>query len=162
MTLHVRPAGPLDAGPLADLLNEVIAEGGTTAITTPVTRDYIAERMASDPRAIWHLAEDDAGDVLGFQWVDPQPEHGADCAQIATFARVGRTGLGTGSALFEKTRAAALASGYRWINAEIRADNLGGLAYYGSRGFEDYGRIEGYRMANGQVVDKVLKRYDLD
>ena len=48
-----------------------------------------------------------------------------------------------------------------WINAEIRADNAGGLIYYQSRGFEDYGRIEGRRLADGTVVDKVLKRFDL-
>ena len=58
-------------------------------------------------------------------------------------------------------RAAAVAHGYAWIDAEIRADNTGGLAYYQSRGFEDYGRRTGYRLANGQVVDKVLKRLDL-
>ena len=51
--------------------------------------------------------------------------------------------------------------GYVWINAEIRADNTGGLIYYQSRGFEDYGRIKDYRLDDGMVVDKVLKRYDL-
>ena len=86
---------------------------------------------------------------------------GPDVAQIATFAKVGRTGLGVGSALFRATAEACRAAGYAWINAEIRADNASGLTYYQSRGFEDYGRIADYRMANGQRVDKVLKRYDL-
>lgn len=43
----------------------------------------------------------------------------------------------------------------------IRVDNEGGLIYYQSRGFIDYGRIDGYEMSNGQSVDKILKRYDL-
>ena len=159
--IHVRRAGALDAGAMAELLNEVISKGGTTALTDPVTRETMAQRVASDPRAIWHVAEDDTGALLGFQWIEPHAEHGPQVAEIATFARVGRTGLGIGSALFEATKAGARAEGYRWINANIRADNTGGLAYYQSRGFEDYGRIEGYRMGNGQVVDKVLKRYDL-
>ncbi|GGE46539.1 hypothetical protein GCM10011360_37260 [Primorskyibacter flagellatus] len=158
--IHVRRAGPLDAGAMAELLNEVIVQGGTTAITEEVTRDDIAGRIGA-PRAIWHLAEDDGGELLGFQWVEPLTTEPGLVAEIATFARVGRTGLGIGSALFEATRAACVAEGYDWIRANIRADNYGGLAYYQSRGFEDYGRIAGYRMGNGQVVDKVLKRFDL-
>ncbi|WP_338019733.1 GNAT family N-acetyltransferase [Sulfitobacter sp. PR48] len=84
-----------------------------------------------------------------------------EAANIATFVQIGQTGLGIGSALFEATRTAARAMGYLWINANIRADNEGGLIYYQSRGFQDYGVIEGYRMADGQIVDKRLKRYDL-
>ncbi|NVK62856.1 MAG: GNAT family N-acetyltransferase [Rhodobacteraceae bacterium] len=159
--ITVRRAGPLDARPMAELLNEVIAIGGTTAITEPVTRDDLLNWMEADPRSIWHVAEDAAGQIMGFQWVDPHLKLGETVAQIASFARVGKTGMGIGSKLFDATKRAARTAGYAWINAEIRADNEGGLIYYQSRGFEDYGRIEGYVMANGQVVDKVLKRYDL-
>jgi ribosomal protein S18 acetylase RimI-like enzyme len=156
--MHIRRAGDMDARPMAELLNEVIKIGGTTAYVDPVSAAYLIGRMGED-HAIWHLAEDDAGEVLGFQWVSPMPGTDAFVADIATFARAGRTGLGIGSALFTATRDAAQAEGYAWINASIRADNTGGLAYYQSRGFEDYGRIEGFRMGNGQIVDKILKRY---
>lgn len=162
--MHIRRAGDMDARAMADLLNEVIQIGGTTAYTDPVDATYLIGRMSED-HAIWHVAEDDTGELLGFQWVSPMK--GADgqptdefVAEIATFARAGRTGLGIGSALFNATRDASQAEGYAWINANIRADNSGGLAYYQSRGFEDYGRIEGVRMGNGLIVDKVLKRYD--
>ncbi len=162
----VRRAGPLDARPMAELLNAVIAQGGTTALTEPVTTALLQTWMQRDPRAIWHIAEDDSGTLLGFQYIEPHASHGDDphgdrVAQIATFARVGHTGMGIGSALFEATRTAARAAGYTWINAEIRADNSGGLIYYQSRGFEDYGRIEGYLLGDGSRVDKQLKRYDL-
>lgn len=158
--IHVRKAGALHTGPMADLLNEIIAEGGTTAITDPVPKAYFDERMTT-PKSSWIVAEDDSGELLGFQWVTPLESEPGLVAEIATFARIGRTGLGIGSKLFDATKAACIAEGYDWIRANIRADNTGGLAYYQSRGFEDYGRIEGYRMANGQVVDKVLKRYEL-
>ncbi|EAQ03000.1 acetyltransferase, GNAT family protein [Pseudooceanicola batsensis HTCC2597] len=159
--IHVRRAGPLDAGAMADLLNEVIAAGGTTAMTEPVTGKDLRDRMGRSELSVWHLAENDSGTVLGFQWIEPLTGESGRVAEIATFARVGQTGLGIGSALFDATRQAAAAAGYDWIRANIRADNAGGLAYYQSRGFEDYGRIEGYRMGNGQVVDKILKRYEL-
>ncbi len=145
---------------MAELLNEVIAQGGTTAMTRPVTGAELRAWMQTE-RAIWHIAEDTGGALLGFQWVEPHPKHGADVAQIASFARPGRTRLGIGSALFEATRAACRDAGYRWINAEIRADNEGGLIYYQSRGFETYGHIRDYRLDDGTCVDKLLKRYDL-
>lgn len=158
--IHIRRAGALDAGPMAALLNEVITIGGTTAIVDPVDRAYF-ERRFQTPQSVWMIAEDDSGTLLGFQWVTPLEDEPGLVAEIATFARAGRTGLGIGSALFDATCAACVDEGYDWIRANIRADNTGGLAYYQSRGFEDYGRIEGYEMTNGQIVDKVLKRYDL-
>ena len=161
MTITTRRAAPLDARQMAEMLNEIIDAGGTTAITDPVSREDLLSRMEADPRSIWHVAEDAAGALMGFQWIEPHLEHGETVGQIATFSRIGKTGLGIGSKLFEATTRAARTAGYTWINAEIRADNEGGLIYYQSRGFEDYGAIRGYVMANGQVVDKVLKRYDL-
>jgi L-amino acid N-acyltransferase YncA len=158
--IQVRRAGRLDTRGMAELLNEVIAEGGTSALATPVGRDDLADWMTHE-RSAWHVAESTEGHIVGFQWIEPADYLPADAAEIATFARIGHTGLGIGSALFRATEAAARALGYAWINANIRADNAGGLAYYQSRGFEDYGRIEGYRMTNGLVVDKVLKRYDI-
>ncbi|WP_300438246.1 GNAT family N-acetyltransferase [uncultured Mameliella sp.] len=162
MTISVRRAGPLDARPLADLLNEIIAAGGTTALTRPISTEDMRDWMTLCPdRAAWHLAEDDAGEVLGFQWIEPGDDLPDEAAQIATFARRGRTGLGIGSALFRETENAARALGYRWISANIRADNTGGLAYYQSQGFEDYGTKAGVRLDDGLTVDKALKRYDL-
>lgn len=162
MRVSVRAAGSLDCRPMADLLNEIIAEGGTTAITRPVTSEDLRDWMTrAQDRAAWHLAEDEAGTVMGFQWIEPAEYLPDEAAEIATFARQGRSGLGIGSALFRATEQAARALGYGWINANIRADNSGGLAYYQSRGFEDYGRKTGVAIGDGQVVDKVLKRYNL-
>lgn len=160
--INVRKAISLDAGSMATLLNEIIKQGGTTALTTPVTGKDMIERMQSSPdRSAWHVALDDAEKVVGFQWIAPATYLPEDAAEIATFVQIGKTGLGIGSSLFEATKKAAKDLGYGWINANIRADNEGGLIYYQSRGFADYGRIEGYELSDGQLVDKVLKRYDL-
>jgi len=147
---------------MATLLNEVIAAGGTTALTTPVAGRDIITWMQRDPsRSAWHVAEETNGEVVGFQWIEPADYLPDDAAEIATFAKIGKTGLGIGSQLFTATKTAALRLGYSWINANIRADNVGGLAYYQSRGFETYSRKTGVRVAPDQVVDKILKRYDL-
>jgi len=99
--------------------------------------------------------------VVGFQWIEPQGYLPVEAAEIASFVMLGKSGLGIGSALFEATKTVARQLGYRWINANIRADNEGGLIYYQSRGFRDYDLWESYKLESGEVVDKRLKRYDL-
>lgn len=153
----VRLAAPFDAGAMAALLNAIIAEGSTTAITEPATADGLRDYMAQDGM-VWHIAEID-GDVTGFQWIAAHDTPGG--CEIATFVDARRHGLGIGSALFEVTRLAARNAGHTWIRAEIRADNSGGLAYYRSRGFEPYDRKENVELADGRIVDKVLTRYEL-
>ena len=69
--------------------------------------------------------------------------------------------MGIGSKMFDATVKAARILGFEWISANIRADNTGGLTYYQSRNFETYDRKMGVTLADGTVVDKVLKRYDL-
>lgn len=160
--INIRNAGPLDCRPLADLLNQIIQQGGTTAHTQTVTSAAIGEWMSRHPsQSAWHVAESDDGTALGFQFIEPHDQLPDDACDISTFVRVGQTGLGIGTRLFDASRNAARALGYRWINATIRADNSGGLAYYQSRGFETYHRRNNVTLSNGLVVDKVSKRYDL-
>ena len=160
--IHVVPAGRLHTASMADVLNEIIKKGGSTALTNSVIGDDIAEWMArGGSRSAWHVAENEEGRVLGFQWIEPADYLPPEAAEIATFTRIGHSGQGIGSALFRATVTAARALQFSWINANIRADNKGGLAYYQSRGFEDYGRKSGVLLADGQQVDKVLKRFDL-
>ena len=159
--IHIRRAGTLDAGAMADLLNEIIAIGGTTAITKPVTRADLHEWMGYFPnKSAWYVAEDETGNMLGFQYIEPHGNLPPEACDIATFVRYGQTGLGIGSRLFDATKIAAKALGYRWINATIRADNTGGLAYYQSRGFEDYTLQRNIALADGTIVDRIQKRFD--
>lgn len=160
--IHVRQANLLDARPMAELLNRIIAKGGTTARTTSIT----PEEMQAEMRLYlglnaWILAEDDAAQVLGFQHIGPHPDLPPEAADIATFVRLGQTGLGIGSKLFEATKRRARRIGYKWINATIRADNDSGLTYYQSKGFEDYRRLPDTVLADGTTVDRICKRHDL-
>lgn len=158
--LVVRVAAPYDTAAMARLLNAIITTGGTTAMTDPVTADEITGWTRA-PRAAWHVAEQD-GDIVGFQWIEPWDALPPEAANIATFTAEGRTGLGIGSALFAATEVAARRLGYAWINANIRTDNTGGLAYYQSRGFRDWKHVPGVRLGDGTMVDKIWKRFDLD
>ena len=103
--LNIRRANRLDSRPMAELLNEIIATGGTTALTEPVSPDDIIT-LTEKFNTIWHVAERD-GAVVGFQWIKPTDDLPPEATDIATFVQEGQTGLGIGSALFDATKTAA-------------------------------------------------------
>ncbi|SHH01000.1 GNAT family N-acetyltransferase [Cognatishimia maritima] len=158
--ITVRPAGALDCRGMADLLNDVIKIGGTTAYVTPFSTEMMKAKV-KEPGTVWHVAETDAGEIVGFQWLERNPDLDKNSMSIATFTKVGATGLGIGSKLFDVTRKAAIDLGYTYIHAIIRADNDSGLTYYQSRGFEDVQRLRSQKLDDGTIVDKIVKRYRL-
>lgn len=157
----IRRATLADAEQMTDLLNEIIAIGGTTANTKPYSVDQMRKRIAAAPdQSAWHVADED-GTILGYQFIAPYPDLPPEAADISTFTKVGLVQKGTGSKLFEATKDAARALGYAWINANIRTDNVGGIRYYDSRGFRTYHTKTGVDLGEGLIVDKTLKRFDL-
>ncbi len=160
--IHIDRAGAVDARDMAELLNEIIKIGGTTAYQRQRSKDDMIEKMQSGgARSVWHVARDDRGTLLGFQWVAPMSDDHPEAAIIASFVRVGATGLGIGSKLFDATRTAAAKEGFDWIDATIRADNESGLTYYQSRGFETYKTDPTAQLSDGTIVGTISKRYDL-
>jgi L-amino acid N-acyltransferase YncA len=143
--LLIRPAEIRDAPAMTDLLNAIIARGGTTAHRRPFDTDGMIAHYISPSRAIsCHVAER-GGTILGFQaleWTDPDWSGAnplpADWAVIATFVAIGAQGGGIGGRLFAATHAAARQAGVAVIDATIRRENRGGLAYYARMGFDDY------------------------
>lgn len=162
MKLITRPGTAADLRQAAEILNEIIEIGGTTARTEQTNAESLGKSLLSeDGYSAWHVIEDASGTILGFQWIGPHSGLPPEACDISTFVKPGQTGLGIGSQLFEATKQAANELGYDWINANIRADNNGGLAYYQSQGFRDWNRVEDVSLDNGMIVDKILKRYDL-
>jgi L-amino acid N-acyltransferase YncA len=164
MTLTTRRATSNDAEALAALINEIIAIGGTTAIETPFTRASMDHEFVSGAHVISSIVAEESGQLLGFQVLlgsteeEPMP---TGWGSIGTYARVGQTRGGVGRALFAETVKAARAAGVRTIDATIRADNTGGLAFYSRMGFADYDRRVGVPLKDGTRVDRVRKRFDL-
>ena len=66
-----------------------------------------------------------------------------------------------GSALFAATCAEARRLGLTGINATIRADNSGGLAFYSRQGFRDHSVRAAVPLKDGTPVDRVSKRFSL-
>jgi len=158
----VRPTVRADAATLADLLNEIIVAGGTTAYQIPFTPEGFAETHIDGPAVLTSVvALDEEGVAMGFQILLRDDRLPAGWGDIGTFARRGATKRGTGSVLFAATCAAARRLELVGINATIRADNEGGLAFYGKQGFEDHSVARAVPLNDGTPVDRISKRFPL-
>lgn len=158
----IRKASQSDVPELVDILNAVIAIGGTTAYQDPRTPDYFVPMIApTDPKLFIHVAEA-GGQIQGMQWMEPLDPPKTHIGGIATFARPGTAQKGIGTQLFAMTRQASLDAGYAEIYARIRADNLGGLAYYEKMGFRDHLIDRAVPLKDGTPVDRITKRLRLD
>ncbi|MEL6124977.1 MAG: GNAT family N-acetyltransferase [Pseudomonadota bacterium] len=159
----VRPAEVRDALDMRDLLNEIIAVGGTTAYEDAFDEAGIVGCMIEHPALLCcHVAVDDADGIAGFQFLKvgaPWPE---GTGSIATFARQTPRVRGVGTALLQKTVAAARAAGLHTIEAQIRGDNRPGLGYYTKMGFIDNRVVTGIPLKDGTPVDRVVKLLSLD
>lgn len=148
-----------DVPTACEILNQIIAIGGTTAHETPYDTDrFAASYLQGTDLICCHVALDPNGNVAGFQWLGRGATLPDDCGDIATFARAEPKLRGIGTALFAATRAAALDNGLSQINATIRADNVPGLAYYGKMGFGDHSVTSGVPLQDGTPVDRISKR----
>jgi L-amino acid N-acyltransferase YncA len=160
--LRIRPVRPADAPELAGLLNAIIARGGTTALQTAYSAQALDDAYLTGPKVICcFVAEGADGRLAGFQTLGRDPDLPEGWGDIGTFARVGGTQRGVGSALFAATVEHARRIGLAGINASIRADNTGGLAFYGRMGFRDHGVTPAVPLKDGTPVDRVHKRLDL-
>ncbi len=161
MDLSIRVAKAEDVPELTQLLNEIVAIGGTTAREDPMTEVAFQAHYLAGPGFVSCMVAEGADGVLyGFQALARHPDLPDDWADIGSYARPGGP-KGVGRALFPATCQAARAVGARTINAMIRADNVPGLGYYAAMGFRDYDRVKDRPLKDGTLVDGILKRYDL-
>jgi L-amino acid N-acyltransferase YncA len=165
VSLTVRPARRSDAAAMAGLINPIIAAGGTTAYEEPFDAASMDAAYISLPQLVSCFIAEEGSVLVGFQGLmwsfdpdDPLPD---GWATIGTFARVGLTQRGVGGVLFAATLEAARAAGVAVIDATVRADNTGGLAFYSRQGFVDYNRLAAVPLADGTPVDRIRKRFDI-
>lgn len=157
----IRESESADVGPLCALLNEIILIGGTTALENVLSECRFTQYFLAGEEHICCLTAETENIVLGFQVLVKHADLPNDWADIATFVRRQPKVPGVGTALFSVTRELAAASGLAHINATIRADNAGGLAYYSKMGFQNYARRKNVPLASGEKVDRISKRFDI-
>lgn len=151
--MFIREARPGDAAGMTELINAVIAVGGTTAHQTPKSEARVLHDYIAGPDVLCAFVGEEAGVILGWQSVGLWQGE----ADIGTFVRPGVQAKGIGSALFAATRSALQAKGVQRVMAVIRADNTAGLAYYGRMGFRDTARDPDWALSDGRVVGRVIR-----
>jgi RimJ/RimL family protein N-acetyltransferase len=109
----------------------------TTAVEEPFTPDALATRLLIGPDVIccFVAVRRATRQLMGFQSLERSHGLPDDIGDIGTFVRVGLTQRGVGSMLFTATRTEAQRKKLQAINATIRADNIGGHAFYDRNGF---------------------------
>lgn len=152
----VRPMVEGDLPALCQLLNEIIEKGGTTAIEEQLDVPTFQHWFLDGEFVISSLAAEVDGVPVGFQTLSRYGELPAGWGDIGTFVRQ-PGGRGVGTALFAATLQAAKARGLVAITATIRADNVGGLAFYSRCGFVDYQRDPAVPLKDGTPVDRLRK-----
>lgn len=161
MVLTLRPARADDALAAAEVLNALIAKGGSTAIQTPLDPDTLRDWFLIGDK-VWccHVAL--AGDVLmGFQSVGRYGDLPEGWGEMGTYTRLGHAQKGIGAALFEQTKTAARGLGLTHLNALIRSDNHGGLAYYSRMGFGRDRAGKPATLSDGKVIARIAKQFTL-
>lgn len=142
---EIRAARREDTPAMADILNRIIAIGGTTAHRKAFDTQAIVSTFI-EPKLVISCHVAIRGDrLIGFQaleWCDPDwpgdDRLPPDWAVIATYVDPDIQGTGAGRALFGETARAAKEAGVRFIDATVRKENTRGLAYYSKLGFTDY------------------------
>ena len=159
----VREVHAEDARALAVLLNAIIAKGGTTALQTPYTAEQLDEAYLTGPKVICcFVAVGKDGQIEGFQTLGRYPGLPDDVGDIGTFTRIDAKQQGVGSTLFIATRARATELGLSALSATIRADNVGGLAFYTKLGFTDHNINHAVPLGDGTLADRISKRFSLE
>jgi len=160
---EIRPATMADADALREILNRIIAIGGTTAHEVPMALGEFQDLYVGGPECLSCLiAETAADEALGFQALTRNPDLPRGWGDIATFTRREPRRPGVGAALFKATERLARDLGLVAINATIRADNYAGIPYYEKIGFQTYKVAPAVPLLDGTTVDRVSKVFRLD
>jgi L-amino acid N-acyltransferase YncA len=161
MTFVTRPMRSDDVAALCDVLNRIIAAGGTTALEVPMDADTFRDRFIDGQHVLLSTVVLHGARRLGFQSISGYASLPVGWGDIATFTDRRDPVRGAGQALFATTCAAARARGLAVLNATIRADNSGGLRFYRALGFRAYDTSAGVPLADGTPVDRLHHRFDL-
>ena len=158
--IGIRRATPDDAAGVAAVLNGVIVGGRHSLLDTPFTEAEERAYMEALPeRSFLHIAEA-AGDILGFQTVNPWNTFATrefdHVATMGTYVDERHRRRGVGAALAAASFAAALEMGYEKIFTDLRADNLDSLGYHLALGFTIVGAARRHARVAGRDIDVIF------
>jgi L-amino acid N-acyltransferase YncA len=148
-----------DAAGIADVLNNVIAEGRYTALTGHWTAEAeLAFLQSLGTRSELFVAEV-AGRIVGFQVIEPFAAYASAMDHVAilgTYVCAEFRGRGIGQRLAAATLAFAQEQGFEKAVIYVLAHNEGGLAFYRGLGFVEKGVLARQTRIDGVYHDEVF------
>lgn len=148
-----------DAAGIADVLNNVIAEGRYTALTGHWTPEAELTFLQSLGRRSELFVAEIAGRIVGFQVIEPFAAYTSAMDHVAilgTYVCADFRGRGIGQRLAEATFAFAREQGFEKAVIYVLAHNEGGLAYYRGLGFVEKGVLARQTRIDGLYYDEVF------
>lgn len=155
--MMIRPATAADAFAMAQILNRIIAIGGTTAHETAKSAQQVRHDYITGPDVLSCVVAVVEDRVAGWQSVS----RWQDQAHIGTFVAPDLQAQGAGAAMFALTYDTMQKAGVPHLIASIRADNEPGLRYYARIGFVDFDAEPQFALATGQIVGRIHRRFDV-
>jgi len=153
----IRPADAADAFAMTQVLNRIIAIGGTTAHETPKSAQQVLDDYITGPDVLSCVVAVVEDQLIGWQSVG----RWHDEAHIGTFVAPDTQARGAGAAMFALTCDTVQKAGVPHLIASIRADNEPGLRYYARLGFTDFASEPHFALSTGQIVGRVHRRLDV-
>ena len=153
----IRQAHSDDAPAMAEILNRIIAIGGTTAHQAPKPMQAVLDDYVTGPDVLSCVVAEGGDGLIGWQSVGWWQGE----AHIGTFVDPGVQAKGTGAAMLALTCDLLRQAGIKEIIGSIRADNGPGLAYYARVGFADIGFDPDFALNDGRIVGRVHRRFEL-
>ncbi len=157
--LRTRLVEPRDAAALCAIYNPEVLESTVTFDLVPRTLDeqrrWIAEHAGSYPAIV---AEDGAGDVVGFASLSPyrpRPAY-ATTVEDSVYVRRDQRGRGVGQVLLADLVELAVDHGFHAVIGRIVGDHDVSIALHAKLGFEVVGREREVGRKFGHWLDVVL------
>ncbi len=164
--MRIRDALPGDIPAITAIYGHHVRHGTGTFEESPPPEADMAARMAKvqDEGYAWLVAEDEAGQVLGYGYLAPFRPRSAYrfTAEDSVYVRNDIRGQGVGKALVAELLERAAAKGVRQVVAVIGdSENVGSIGLHLSLGFRQVGVLKAVGLKFGRWVDVVQMQKSL-
>ena len=152
--LAIRAAAPADAGAIAGIYNQGLAERTATFDTDEITQDEVAGWLDGEPLLVAELDGRVAGWARAVRSAEQCAQRGV--GEYTIYLDPEARGRGVGGRLLEALVAAAEAAGYWKLQGRLFASNAASAALARRCGFREVGVYERHGRLDGEWKDLLI------
>jgi phosphinothricin acetyltransferase len=154
----VRLARAADAGRVAEIYNQGMAERGATFETEPRAPAEMAKRIEQDPQRFPVLVAEEDGTILGWASIGSYRDRlcYAGVGEFSVYIDRAARGRGVGRLLVSRLLDEARSRGYWKLLSRVFLFNTASLGLCRSMGFREVGTYEKHGRLDGRWLDVVI------